>query len=148
MKKVILNKSYGMFQVSPRGYSLYAEKLGKHLYCYRGSYDAERKLVYVKENLSEFIKNEPLLLYLYTFTDNGDKIICSSYSEHHEGCLVLDDKHRFDPVLIEVVEELGDEASSKFSKLQIIEIPDDVAEDYMIDDYDGFEMLHKRVMEY
>ena len=32
------------------------------------------------------------------------------------------------------VEELGDEASSVFSKLQIVEIPDDVIEDYMIDD--------------
>ena len=148
MKKVILNKCYGLFRVSPKGYSLYAEKIGKSLYYYRGNHDAENILAYTKESLNEFIKNEPTLLYFYSFVDHGEKIIHSPFEDKREGCLVLDEKHRFDPVLIEVIEELGDEASSVFSKLQIVEIPDDVIEDYMIDDYDGFEMLHKRVIEY
>lgn len=148
MKKVILNKCYGLFRVSPKGYSLYAEKIGKNLYYYRGNHDAENTLTYTKENLSEFIKNEPALLYFYSFVDHGEKIIHSSFDDKREGCLVLDEKHRLDPVLIEVIEELGDEASSHFSNLQIVEIPNDVIEDYMIDDYDGFEMLHKRVVEY
>ena len=59
MKKVILNKSYGIFRVSPSGYSLYAEKIGKSLYYYRGNHDAENILAYTKESLNEFIKNEP-----------------------------------------------------------------------------------------
>ena len=66
MKKVILNKSYGMFQVSPRGYSLYAKKLGKQLYCYRGSSNSKREYIYVKESFGEFIKSEPTLLYFYS----------------------------------------------------------------------------------
>ena len=148
MKKVILNKCYGMFQVSPRGYSLYAKKIGKQMYCYRGSHDSENGLVYVKERLDEFIKGKPTLFYFYSTINHGDKVTCSLCKNNFEGCLILDEKHRFDPVLIEVIEELGDEASSVFSKLQIVEIPDDVIEDYMIDDYDGFEMLHKRVIEY
>lgn len=148
MKKVILNKCYGLFRVSPKGYSLYAEKIGKTLYYYRGNHDAENTLIYTKENLSEFIKDEPTLLYFYSFVDHGEKIIHSSFDDKREGCLVLDEKHRFDPVLIEVIEELGDDASATMSELKVVEIPDDVAEDYMIDDYDGFEMLHKRVIEY
>ena len=47
-----------------------------------------------------------------------------------------------------MIEELGDAASGKYSELRVVEIPDDVAEDYMIDDYDGIEILHKKVTEY
>ena len=71
-----------------------------------------------------------------------------SFNDEVEGHLILDGKHRFDPILIEVIEELGDAASGKYSELRVVEIPDDVAEDYMIDDYDGIEILHKKVTEY
>lgn len=42
--------------------------------------------------------------------------------------------------LIEVVEKLGDNASGKFAKLRVVEIPDE-ATDYLIDEYDGAEKL-------
>ena len=148
MKKVILNKCYGMFQVSPRGYSLYAKKIGKQIYCYRGSHDSENDFVYVKESLNEFIKGGLTLFYFYSTLNHGDKVTCSLCNNNFEGRLILDEEHRFDPILIEVVEELGGDASGTGSELRIIEIPDDVAEDYMIDNYDGFERLHKRVIEY
>ena len=51
--------------------------------------------------------------------------------------------HREDPVLIEVVEELGDRANSPFSKLVVVDIPDGM--EYEIDDYDGVETLHQKV---
>ena len=148
MKKVILNKCYGMFQVSPRGYSLYAKKIGKQIYCYRGSRDSENGHVYVKESLNEFIKDGPTFFYFYSTVNHGDKVTCSLCKNDFEGCLILDEEHRFDPILIEVIKELGDDASGTGSELRIVEIPDDVAEDYMIDNYDGFEKLHKRVIEY
>lgn len=47
---------------------------------------------------------------------------------------------RTDPALIEVVEKLGDRASSKFAKLTVVEIPDE-ATDYDISYYDGAETL-------
>ena len=51
-------------------------------------------------------------------------------------------------MLVEVVEELGEDANNRFSELHVVEIPDDVAEDYVIDDYDGIETLHKRTEEW
>ena len=49
------------------------------------------------------------------------------------------DIQRDDPILIQVVEELGDEASNRFSKLKIVEIPDDVQ--WEIEEYDGREWV-------
>ena len=137
-----------MFQVSPRGYSLYAKKIGKQIYCYRGSHDSENGYVYVKESLDEFIKGKPTLFYFYSTVDHGNKVTCSLCNNNFEERLILDEEHRFDPILIEVIEELGDDASGTGSELKVVEIPDDIAEDYMIDNYDGFERLHKKVIEY
>lgn len=44
---------------------------------------------------------------------------------------------RADPALIQVVEELGTEAGGDFSRLKIVEIPDDVL--WQIEEYDGIE---------
>lgn len=49
------------------------------------------------------------------------------------------DIQRDDPILIQVVEELGDEAYDGFSKLKIVEIPDDVQ--WEIKEYDGREWV-------
>lgn len=44
---------------------------------------------------------------------------------------------RNDPVLVQVVEELGDKASGKYSKLRVVEV-DGL---YKIDEYDGYESI-------
>jgi hypothetical protein len=48
---------------------------------------------------------------------------------------------RTDPVLVEVVEQLGDLANSCYAKLKIVEVPDDVK--WYIHDYDGLEEVHE-----
>ena len=49
---------------------------------------------------------------------------------------------RGDPALVEVVEELGAEANCKFSKLKVVEIPDDV--EWQIEEYDGMEWVAEK----
>ena len=49
---------------------------------------------------------------------------------------------RADPLLVECVETLGEDANGKFADLAIVTIPDDV--DYEIDDYDGQESIHEK----
>lgn len=51
----------------------------------------------------------------------------------------LDDVSRHDPVLVRVVEELGDRASGKVAMLRIAELPDRTP--YRIDEYDGNETV-------
>jgi hypothetical protein len=49
------------------------------------------------------------------------------------------DIERTDPVLVQVVEELGDKASGEYAKLRIAELSAGTL--YRIDEYDGFEQV-------
>ncbi len=48
---------------------------------------------------------------------------------------------RNDPVLVEVVEQLGDLADGYYSKLKVVEVPDNIK--WYIHDYDGLESVHE-----
>lgn len=127
--KIILNKCYGGFDVSDEAYELYAEKKGLTLYRYWDDYKNEKM-------------HKGLGNITYYFTkDFGDSVENDKidWSTH----LYLDTGHRDDPILIEVVEELGKKASGSYGNLVVVEIPDGM--DYVIDDYDGVETLHENV---
>ncbi len=47
--------------------------------------------------------------------------------------------NRADPILVRVVEQMGNNASGSFSLLKVVEIPDDVK--WTIEDYDGVEWV-------
>ena len=49
------------------------------------------------------------------------------------------DINRADPALVQVVEELDDEANTRFSDLRIVDIP--AGTKYRIDEYDGNESV-------
>jgi len=51
------------------------------------------------------------------------------------------DLERTDPLLIQVVEELGEKADGSFSTLEVVEIPDDVK--WKIAEYDGWESVQE-----
>lgn len=59
-------------------------------------------------------------------------------------CYALEE-HRDDPVLIDIVEELGEMANGFCAKLVIAEVPDGY--DYSISDYDGMETIHLHIRE-
>jgi hypothetical protein len=46
---------------------------------------------------------------------------------------------RDDPVLVKVVEELGEQANTRYSNLKVVEIPDEV--EWSIHEYDGVEWV-------
>ncbi len=48
---------------------------------------------------------------------------------------------RTHPLIIKVVEELGERANGRHAKLSVVEIPDGV--EYTIEDYDGRESIHE-----
>lgn len=52
------------------------------------------------------------------------------------------DLDRDDPVLVQVVQELGKEANGKFSNLKVVEIPADV--EWQIEEYDGAEWIAEK----
>lgn len=127
--KIILNKCYGGFDVSDKAYELYAEKKGLTLYRY---YDDYRN--------KKMHKGSGLMTYYFT-KDFGDSVERDKIDWKTN--LYLDSGRRDDPILIEVVEELGKKASGSYGNLVVVEIPDGM--DYVIDDYDGVETLHENV---
>ncbi len=46
---------------------------------------------------------------------------------------------RNDPLLIQVIEELGEDADGAHAQLKIIDIPDDVS--WHVEEYDGYEHI-------
>lgn len=61
-----------------------------------------------------------------------------AYNEAYSAQIWYDCKvSRHDPVLVQVVEEMGDEANGDYAKLRI----DEVSGPYHIDEYDGFESV-------
>lgn len=138
MKKVILNKCFGGFDVSKEAYMLYAKKKGLTLYLYESEF-INRKFIYKKVN------DDNSIFRHYFIKDMGDNVEISN-EDYEKYCLYLKDEHREDPILIEVVEELGEKTSGRFGNLKVVEIPDDL--EYVIDEYDGIETLHQKVKEW
>ena len=52
------------------------------------------------------------------------------------------EEDRADPLLVQVVEEMGAKANGRFAGLTVIEIPDGV--DYLVEEYDGFEHIAEK----
>lgn len=149
MAKIILNKGYGGFDVSTRAYKTYAERIGKELFYYIGNYEyEEHHIVYKKVSYEDFLSRKTLF-YFYSTQDLGEVITKDIVREECDSELYLNEGHREDPLLIQIVEELGEEASGWAGTLKVVEIPDELANgNYMVDDYDGWENLHAKVEEY
>lgn len=55
------------------------------------------------------------------------------------GHILESELRRDDPLLVQVVEELGAAANGRYAELEVVEIPDDI--DWYINDYDGNEWI-------
>lgn len=132
--KVILNKCYGGFSVSPKVYELYAKAIGKKTYFYNMQYS---------DGIVKYIKtDEPTFFSSCFLRDYGDVVQENEINWTKEN-LHIDGDYREDEKLIKIIEELGEDANTQYSNLKIVEIPDGMQ--YVIDDYDGIETLHEDV---
>lgn len=75
---------------------------------------------------------------------NSDSNYCNFYINQiaDDSFFSVFDIKRDDPALVETVETLGQEANGRYSKLKIIDIPDDV--DWCIQEYDGLEWIAEK----
>lgn len=135
--KLVINKCYGGFGLSPKAQIEYAKrKFGQTLYFYvQTKYnfkDGEDE--YIKMDPDEVVQN---FYDVYT-VDHGEVF----KGRNAEG-FFYPDIERNDPILVEVVEELGvGPSSGSYAELSIVEIPDDV--NWEIDEYDGMESVRER----
>jgi len=146
MAKIILNKDFGGFSASYKAHKLYAKKKFNvdNIYVYNFEVNHDANLPY-KTCYRRSDSAKDSVFNCYTIKDLGEVVHDIFDSEY---ALNLDESHREDPILIEIVEELGKEASGRYGCLEVVEIPDELVGNYMIDDYDGIETLHQKVQEY
>lgn len=131
MKIVVNDGGYG-FGLSPLAFKKLAELQGREIYFYVYKYNLDN---YFKVNNVEDIEND---MFFYPVTkDLGDIA-----SEDDIFNYMFKEPERNDPLLVKVVEILGEKANGEYAELKIVEIPDDV--DWIIEEYDGAEWVSEK----
>ena len=129
--KIVINRCYGGFGLSDFAYEELI-KLGIPVKKYIQQERGENGLYKDEpENSGEIIFDRTLSKGEGIFNDEKAIEFMGRYWE------TWIDGNRNHPLLIKVVEKLGEKASGRCAKLKIIEIPDDVK--YTIEEYDGME---------
>jgi hypothetical protein len=123
--KIIINRCYGGYGLSEKAVMMYAKLKGLTLYTEVDGYFPN----YYTIPVDQYKKMEKAV-------KNRDYRELNKYSFYPPG-----DIDRSDPLLVQVVEELGKEANGNFAELKIIDIPDDL--EYEIDEYDGIETIRE-----
>lgn len=132
--KLVINACYGGFGISEAGARWMAER----------GHEAAKKAVERFDLQSQWVKE---------FVERG--VWPTEVPEPQRGWLEIDAKYRKakrwgnvydvqreDPLLVQMVEALGNESWGEFAKLRIVEIPDGV--EWEIDEYDGMESIHEK----
>jgi hypothetical protein len=139
-RKVVINTCYGGFELSDLGFKRLLELRNEEFYMYNQTFDIkERDFRLVKVNE---VGNLPIIFSKKDFGNSVDEIPLVYVWGKYE---IEDLISRDDPILVQVVEELGDKASALFANLQIVEIPADV--DWEIEEERGKEWVvekHRR----
>ena len=155
--KVVINRCYGGFSLSPRAIKRMAELDGRQCYFFTSEgINFDKRIPVTLEELEA----KDALFFSAFDVPNPDEVLPSqknwselsmeergkSNEEWEKHTLRERDIPRNDPKLIQVVEELGGEhrkgASGRCAELVIVEIPDDV--EWEIEEYDGNEWIAEK----
>lgn len=136
--KVVVNKCYGGFGLSPKAIKQYLERKGKECYFY---IQTEYGFHIGQEDEYKRIDNpeEEQFSILYTFTEDLGETV--NDINDRDSWFYAREVDRDDEELVGVVEELGEEANGPHANLQVKDIPDGI--NYVIDEYDGIETIRE-----
>lgn len=144
MKKVVINRCFGGFSLSPKAIKRLAELQGRKCYFFKHG---------LKTDAYTILNEAENTMFFSAFDiDNPNDLFSTKdwnkmSTEERQAQNALYRKHILDsrpenrecPLLVKVVEELGDEANGQCAKLAIVEIPDNIK--YSIEEYDGNEHI-------
>tara|TARA_Y100000310_G_scaffold61032_1_gene56316 strand:+ start:621 stop:1202 length:582 start_codon:yes stop_codon:yes gene_type:complete len=132
MKRIVISPCFGGFGLSEKGIYRYAEIKGLTLYPEKHDYGLTTYWVVPPEKRTGILVDEAWREATLDQKKESNRL----YDEYQLGDRSI---KRDDPILIQVVEELGEKANGAHAELKIVEIPDDV--DWIIQEYDGNEWV-------
>ena len=151
--KIVINKCFGGFSLSPLAVKELAKRKGRECYFFKQDIRAGLSSPYIPISLEEAAKE--FMWHAFSVENPNDKIgrddnwhemTAEQRKAHNEAweAISLESRpdNRADPDLIAVVEKLGEKAGGSCADLKIVEIPDDA--DWEIDEYDGLEHIAEK----
>ncbi len=137
MMKLVINKCYGGFGLSHEAMMRYAEIKGIALYPEKNEFCDYTYWKVPKSERLDTKLGEP---------DNWRNVTLEQRQEYNrqwsEQTIYDRDIERNDPILIQVVEEMGLKSSGRYAELKVMDIPDDV--EWEIEEYDGQEWISEK----
>lgn len=150
--KVVINRCYGGFSLSALAVKRLAELQGKACHFFKVPFGPEKRQ-WEPMSIEKCDGRFPIWT---AFSIPNPQEVLGGFDwhsatqdervKHNElySSLSLDSRpdDRGDPLLVQVVEELGEASYGGYANLKVVEIPDDV--DYEIDEYDGMEHVAEK----
>ena len=134
--KIVINKCYGGYSLSPKALKELAKRKGKECYFFKSEITKGFKTKFTKISIDETEK----VSCVFAFDSPTPKENDNGWFQLHS--VMADRYERTDKDLIAVVEKLGKEANGDYSELEVVEIPDGI--DYEIEKYDGVEWVAEK----
>ena len=134
--KVVINTCFGGFGLSRMAVERYLELKGVTVYPEKDKYGMDKYWLVAPgtERIMEIT------------TEQWREMTTEERMAHNLRCesqvFYDNDLERNDPLLVQVVEELGQAASGQFAALTVVEIPDAV--EWVIEEYDGSEHVAEK----
>lgn len=127
MTKIVYNACYGGFGLSHEAVMRYAELKGIKLY----SEQQYSTYCYYRIPVEEYNRIRAV--------EQAKPVGPGRFKESNAAYFSPTSIERTDPILVQVVEELGERANGDYAKLMIEEVPAGTL--YRIDEYDGYESV-------
>ena len=127
--KIVINRCFGGFSLSPLAVKEYLKRKGKECFYYN---------VFGEKIKRTDIKNTSLFV-VYSTKNLGEEI---TWEDLGDSCFREREIPRDDTDLIEVVELLKEKANGACASLSIVKIPDGI--EWEISEYDGLETVEEK----
>jgi hypothetical protein len=131
MTKIVINSCFGGFSVSRKAILRYAELKGIPLYIEKTDWDDIYWTVPKEDRVGVLCEDD-----FYKASIEDRKKSNEFYEAHTISNRYFD---RTDPILVQVVEELGDDANGDCARLQVVSLEKGTL--YCINEYDGYESI-------
>lgn len=144
--KIAINKCFGGFSLSPLAVKMISERKGIKCFFFKYDIDGNRyNPVSVEDADKAFMWSAYSVPNPQDYRLNErdeDGLYCGANKRSEEISISSREMNRSDKDMISVIEEIGEKASGKHARIEIITIPNNV--EWEVEEYDGLEHIAEK----